>query len=589
MLDPRIYRTGLIVVALAAIVLAFSLNNQQAALTTTLAPEAFNGQAADATMMKLAALHPDRRPGSAGDTAVAGDVAGQLRADGFAVSSHTFSGRTIDGRRRLTLVTGTLAGLSSASIVVVAHRDALRAPSTTDLSGTGVLLELARDLSGETQNRSIVLASTTGTLGGAGAAELARTLPGPVDAVITLGDLAAARDVRQPLVVPWSNAGVLAPSMLGNTVAAALGGQTGLQARGASLGGQFLHIALPMATSDQAPFVTAGDPAVLLSLSSDRVPAADEPASASQITAVGRAVLQTVSALSAGSQVPRPAAYLIYNGKVVPAWGIRLLVLALILPVLGATVDGLARARRRGHSIVRWVVWVLAAAAPFALAAVAVVVLRLLGLIKKAPPGPVGGGAFQIHSAEIAVMAFLLCLIAAGFAVVRPMLVGAAGQRGELAERDGPGAAAALLLVLCVLAVLVWLANPFTAALLVPALHLWMWVVAPEVKPRRAVSAVLILGGLALPAIAVVYYAETLGLNVPGLVWSWVLLLAGGTVGLSAALEVSVLLGCVASLVLMALRAARHAPPEDVPITVRGPITYAGPGSLGGTGSALRR
>ena len=44
MLDPRIYRTGLIVAALALVVLAFSLQNQQTALNPTLAPEAFNGQ-----------------------------------------------------------------------------------------------------------------------------------------------------------------------------------------------------------------------------------------------------------------------------------------------------------------------------------------------------------------------------------------------------------------------------------------------------------------------------------------------------------------------------------------------------------------
>ena len=44
MLDPRIYRTGLIVAALALVVLAFSLRDQQGALSPTLAPDAFNGQ-----------------------------------------------------------------------------------------------------------------------------------------------------------------------------------------------------------------------------------------------------------------------------------------------------------------------------------------------------------------------------------------------------------------------------------------------------------------------------------------------------------------------------------------------------------------
>jgi hypothetical protein len=588
MLDPRIYRTGLVVVALAVIVLAFSLNNQQGPLGTTLAPEAFNGQNAFVTMTKLAAQNPDRRPGSRGDHAVAGDVAQQLQADGFAVSRTGFTGHTVDGTRGLETVTGTLAGSSPASIVVLAHRDALGRPGTADLSGTGVLLELARDLSGETQNHTIVLASTSGSLGGAGAAQLARSLPGPVDAVLVLGDLAGS-EVHQPVVVPWSNARLVAPTMLRNTVSAALGAQTGLPGGGNSLGGQFLHLALPMAISDQAPFNARGVPAVLLSLSSQQPPKADEPTSPNQITALGRTVLQTVSALSGGAQVSPPSAYLLWSGKVVPAWAIRLLVLALILPVLGATIDGLARARRRGHSIGPWLVWVLSAAVPFALAALTVLVLDLVGLIDGATPGPLGGDAVRIHGSVIAVMTLLALVIAAGFAVVRPLLVRAIALRGRVADVGGDGAAAAFLLILCLLAIALWWANPFSAALIVPALHLWMWVVAPEVKPRWPVSFALVLGGLIVPIVAVIYYAHSLGLSAAGTVWSGVLLVAGGTVGVTAALEGCILLGCVTSLVLIALRSVRQTRPEDVPVTVRGPITYAGPGSLGGTGSALRR
>ena len=54
MLDPRIYRMGLIPVVLAVIVLAFSLGDQPAPLTTTLAPDAYSGQNAYATMSTLA-------------------------------------------------------------------------------------------------------------------------------------------------------------------------------------------------------------------------------------------------------------------------------------------------------------------------------------------------------------------------------------------------------------------------------------------------------------------------------------------------------------------------------------------------------
>jgi hypothetical protein len=66
-------------------------------------------------------------------------------------------------------------------------------------------------------------------------------------------------------------------------------------------------------------------------------------------------------------------------------------------------------------------------------------------------------------------------------------------------------------------------------------------------------------------------------------------MLAGGAVGWATALEWCVLAGCTVCAVLLTLRAVRQPARAATPITVRGPVTYAGPGSLGGTSSALRR
>jgi hypothetical protein len=54
-------------------------------------------------------------------------------------------------------------------------------------------------------------------------------------------------------------------------------------------------------------------------------------------------------------------------------------------------------------------------------------------------------------------------------------------------------------------------------------------------------------------------------------------------------IEWSLVAGCVASVIALLVRAARRTEPEEAPVTIRGPVTYAGPGSLGGTKSALRR
>jgi hypothetical protein len=70
--------------------------------------------------------------------------------------------------------------------------------------------------------------------------------------------------------------------------------------------------------------------------------------------------------------------------------------------------------------------------------------------------------------------------------------------------------------------------------------------------------------------------------------WSGALLVAGGGVSLPAALGWSVVLGCAAGVLVAVLASRPRTAPADG-VTMRGPASYAGPGSLGGTESALRR
>jgi hypothetical protein len=266
-------------------------------------------------------------------------------------------------------------------------------------------------------------------------------------------------------------------------------------------------------------------------------------------------------------------------------------VLALISPVLMATIDGIARARRRGHSILRWVAWVLTAGFPFAVAAALVVLARVVGVIGAAPPTPVPAGAIPLHGPGIALLVVLGITVVGGLAWLRPAVIRLIGL-GSAADRRQPygaGTAASLLLVLCVISLLVWLANPFAAILLIPALHLWLWIIVPDVRVPVPAAVLLLAAGLALPVVIAFEYASTLGLGPLQALWSWVLLLAGGGVGVIAAIEWGILAGCAISVIAIALRTAREPRPEPIPVTIRGPVSYAGPGSLGGTESALRR
>jgi hypothetical protein len=593
MLDPRIYRTGLIVAALALVVLAFSLQNQQTALNPTLAPEAFNGQNVALTMSSIAQGDPSRRPGSAGDDSLATQVKSTLRQYRFDTTVDTFQGRTVDGTVPLENVVGVRPGMQSGSIVIVASRDALGAPAMAAASGTATLMELARNLEGETLHRSVVLASTSGSQGTAGAIRLAATLAGPIDGVIVLGDLASAR-VQQPVILPWSTRQAVAPTILRNTVASALAAQTSLTNSFTGLGGQFAHLAFPFTLGQQAPFGAQGIPAVEISLSGEQGPAADAPVTDSKhLTATGRAVLQTISALDSGQTLVAPSAYVLLGGKVVPGWAISLFVLALLIPVIMTTIDGVARARRRGHVIWRSLVVVLAAAVPFVLGIGLVLLARAVGLIDTAPPGPVAAGAIPMGSGGVALLVAMAVVVLAGSAgalwLARRLPTRPRTSRRAAEGSGSDGAVAGLLVVMCAVTFAIWLTNPFAALLLVPALHLWLWAISPDLRVPLPARLALIAVGIAPVVLVAGYYANELGYGPVAAIWEMVLLLAGHGVSLVAALEWSVVLGCLLSAATLSLLAARGSRKVPTPVTVRGPVTYAGPGSLGGTKSALRR
>lgn len=589
MLDPRVYRAGLLPALLALIVAAFSIQRPPAPLTATLPPDSFSGARAFGTLQALRDEFPSRRPGGDGDTALAGRVRDDLRRAGFRVADRRFEARTATGTTELRNVVGTRAGFNERrSIVVVAHRDALTSPATAELSGTAALLELARVFRGRTLSKTLVLASTSGgTAGAAGAAELARRLEG-VDAVLVLGDLAGRR-LRRPMVVPWSNGDDVAPLLLRRTVEAALRLEGGLRPGSAGAGAQYARQAFPFTTGEQGEFLARGEPSVLVSASGERGPEADDAVAPERLGAFGRAVLRSITALDAReAAAPRPRAEVLVAGQVLPGWAVRLVAGAFLLSVLMAAVDGMARVRRRRHPVGMWTAWTLSAALPFAGAALFAYVLRWTGLLSAAPPGPVPEGAVPLDGAAVGVLVALALALVVGWAAVRPLLLRMWGVRGD---PGSPGAAAAVNLVLVLVVAAVWVLNPFAALLLLPVVHAALLLTAPELRVRR--GAALAIAGLALAPLVLVglYYAIALGYGPLDMVWTAVLLAAGGGLGLPALAAWCLLAGalvCALSVVRHRGPLARAEPPEPGP-RIRGPVTYAGPGSLGGTESALRR
>ncbi|MFZ1154740.1 MAG: M28 family peptidase [Solirubrobacteraceae bacterium] len=603
MFDGRIYRAAFVPLLFALVIAGFSLASEPAPLGSTLAPDAFNGARAFSGLKALYKRFPTRRPGSVGDDALAGYIAKTLRelggpsaegaaGGGFHVTTRLVHGQTIDGAQTLTTVIAQRPGSTGLSpLAIVAHRDSAGHGAAAELSGTATLLELARVFSQSETRRTIVLVSTSGGSGGnAGAADFAQHGLHPLDAAIVLGDLAGAL-ARKPFVLPFSSVPGIAPKSLQRTLDNAISQEAGTNSGAPSDTAQLAHLAFPLATGEEAPLNASGVPSVLIQVSGERGPSPNDGVSQTRLTNFGRAVLGATYALDEGPDIAHSSTPgLLFGRKVLPGWAIRLLVLALLLPPLLVGVDALARLRRRREPVLRWLLWTLTGALPFFICALFVILLGGLGIVA-APGGQPPADSLSIDgSAPGAVVSTGLVLVLALLAW--PTLL----RRLALPLRpSADGAALAVLLVLLTVASLVWILNPFACLLLVPASHLWLLAVGVTrqsgVRARVLALSEIFVGVLPLILLCVVYSHE-LGLGPAGLFESAVLALAGGQIGLIGAIAWSVALGCLLTVTLLAPpngSLGAPTPEEWIDISTRGPASYAGPGSLGGTESALRR
>ncbi len=588
MLDPRVYRAAFAPLLLVGVVAAFSLVDRPRPIQTTLAPDAFDGPRAFATLQRLTARYPDRRPGDAGDEAVAGAVARSFRGSFCnrgqgcsGVSVRRFRAATITGDRMLTDVVATRLGKPGPGIVVVAHRDAAGRGAAAELSGTAALVELARVFGGRQTQRTLSLVSTSGGSGGAaGARRLAEDLPAgnpEPDAVIVLGDLASQR-LRKPVVLAWSSDSSLAPVQLRRTVEAAVRLETGSDAGTPHAFTQFARLAFPFALGEEGPINAAGTPAIALQASGERGPTTDAAVSAERLRLFGRAALRTVDALDNGPSLKTgPRREVVLRGKVLPSWAVRFVVAALLLPALLAAIDGWARVRRRHTAVGVWLGWLAVLALPFALALGLARLLGALGLLSAAPDGALVAGRVPTDGVAIAVVGLIFVL---GWLAIRPFHH-ALGVRGA---PDGPGPAAAVGLGMVLLTGIVWALNPYAAAVLVLPAHLWLLVPSLE-RIRRPVAVALVVAGLVPVAVVLAVYAVAVGASPTQLPWSLVLLVGGGQVGVPALIALSALGACAVAAARLALRPPAAEAPEVPPAAM---IGYAAPGSLGGIGSPVR-
>ncbi|CAB4915157.1 unannotated protein [freshwater metagenome] len=586
MLDLRIYRAALLPVLLALIVVAFSLEDRPEPLRTAIPAEAFDGARALRVAEALQRTFPQRRTGSAQDARLATIIEGQLRLamPGVPVVRSAAEAHTIDGDRRLVTVRAQVPGSSSAApLVVVAARDTEGRGGVAQLTGTAAMIELARIVAAARPRRSVIFASVSGSTGGQGGMRaLLAAVPRPLDAVIELGDMGGPVADR-PLVVPWSSTSGTAPQRLQRTVALALRREARITSPTPRATSQIARMAWPVTLAGQGVALADGVPAVRVSATGELPPSPTAPVAAERVERFGRTILRSLTALQEGPRISGvPARQVIFQKRVIPSWALRLLAFALLLPALLTALDALARLRRRGGDILPWLAWTLSFAAPLALAVLFARVLGLVGVVPATAPPPLPSAA-PLDGAAWAALACTAVVLALGFLVLRPLL----GRR--LVRTQPPQAAGAALapaIIACLGGLLACVLNPSAALLLVLPANLWLIRAAGGRRPGPRLGVLVVLVSLVPALLVAISLAAQLTLGPGDFAWFGFLVLAGGQGGILASLGWSVIGGAAIAAAVVAWRATG---PKDRAITVRGPASYAGPGSLGGTDSAMRR
>ncbi len=589
MLDPRIYRAAFLPLVAAVVLMMFSLEPAPEPLEGPVSTPAFQGSETTRKARAIAALAPDRKPGSEGDAAVADLVREEFAAvPGGELSEQSFSSSFEGSDVELQNILLTLPGRREEVVLVLADRDSpIGQGATTSAASTATLLTLAGDLGEARHERTLVFASTSGaSLGSEGARELVDQLPAPagIEAAIVIEN-AGVKDRRPPFIVPGRSGPDTIPVQLLRTADAIASVQFERDATPADGWGQLARLAYPIGIGAASGMDAAGTDALAITGSGERPPDPDADSAAevsrNTVFAVGSTALDLTLTLdeNAGGVEAGPGSYIEIGDNLLPGWTISLLTLAMLLPaLLGAGDVWLRERRRKPQAAGRAVPWALERALLPIAALVVAYALGAIGLIAN-PDFPYDPGRFPPGidgPVAIGVMLLAAALVAL---LIRPLRTPLDAEPHTLA------AAAGLLTGFSILGI--WLINPFLALLLTPLAHVWL-LPARAQGPAGAGFTVTAIVVASLPALAAgIVVASDLDLGLEA-AWQLLLLLMSGQI---SPLEALLWCGLIGGLI-SCLAARSAAPPLQPPSerrSVLGPAGHAGPGSLGGTPSSLPR
>jgi hypothetical protein len=270
---------------------------------------------------------------------------------------------------------------------------------------------------------------------------------------------------------------------------------------------QMLRLAVPSSSGSQGPLVAAGVPAVTLSANGHHPDPVSDIVATVSTTTMARAgsiverMLDSIDASPLGLARSGNSVFL-SHWRSVPGGAVEVALAILMLPLVVVTVDLFAHNRRRRTLL--WPSWARYGLhlAPWLLALFIVYAANLMAWLPRTPGAVIPPDSLVAQNPRyLRVLLLLVVLLGAyWYAVV---------AERRLARRlpiDRESTVFVALAALTIIAFLVYLLNPFSLLLLVPAAILW-----PLVRPGRWWrSALPVWAGLGFVALALLFFAVRL-------------------------------------------------------------------------------
>ena len=582
-MSTRIYRAAWLVVAVPVLVAAFSVGRPDALPAPRVQPFFDRGTAVQFAS-EFANQFPNRSPGTEGQRDATDWVERQLR-------SYDFDGRASDvlggdprarapgagqphGRRAADRAGEHPVEPCRGGSWPTATTSGCPTGADDNASGTGALLELARDLGNASLSHPIVLVSTDGgAYGGLGAAHFAETrrFAGRIAALVNLDAIGSGGSPRLEFAGDTSR--VPSPTLLA-TADSSIESETEVAPKRPGALAQLVDLAFPFSFYEQAPFVSRGVPAVTITTgnSRPRPPVGDTLANLDeeQIGELGRAAQMLLGSLDESAEVASGTqSYLYFGTRILYGWTLQLTLVAALIPFLAATVDLFARCRRRHIALLPALRSYLSRLCRLALGRA-----RLRAVRRSRPPaqrrgpadrpghrrgrGLAGGGAGCPPGRLRRRLARSL----------RPRLT----PTRSIAREEALGGHLAAMVVLALVALVATAVNPYTLLFLLPSLHAWLWL--PQVRDRgRAVQAAVYAIGFLGPFLLFASFAWRFDMGFDA-IWYVLALAAVGYVPVP--LVLAFLAWGAAAGQVGAVAIGTYAPYPDVSERTAGPLREAG-------------